>query len=199
MMGYVKNILERTKESSSRFPFRDRWQHTLRVCKWAERINRVEKGDPQVVAIAAIFHDVGKGLHPDRPHAEVSAEICEKYLRKVSLPEAKIQDIVQAVRCHSLKNEDPQGFTLEQRIIMDADSLDEVGALCVLWDALGNSNEPQTTYRSVYCHIKGSYDERLRKMDTLKTEEGRRLYQKRLDTLGGFIQELALELGLDES
>lgn len=61
-----------------RFPFRDRYSHTLRVIKWAERIHKYEGGDLEVIKIACIFHDVG--WDKDINHSLISKKAAEKYL-----------------------------------------------------------------------------------------------------------------------
>jgi len=43
----------------NRYAFRDRFEHTLRVLNWAERLVSAEGGDLEVVQYAALLHDIG--------------------------------------------------------------------------------------------------------------------------------------------
>ena len=59
-------------------PFRNRFDHTKRVLKWAKRIHEIEGGDIEIITLAVIFHDTGWSEKVD--HAQIGAEQAEKYL-----------------------------------------------------------------------------------------------------------------------
>ena len=200
MIHYVKEFLQNADAkaalSSSKFPFRDRFDHTLRVYKWALRINEVEKGDEEILSIAAIFHDVGKWVKNNKPHALVGSEICDTYLRNISYPEAKRTRVVNAIKYHSSKSREDLDLTLEDKILMDADMLDEVGATAVLWDSMATALQKEGSYFKAYQrHVKffKSLDNHKK---YIKTATGAKLYQERLDFLELFIDQLEFELGI---
>lgn len=200
MISYVEDFLEKTDINASclakRFPFRNRFEHTLRVYEWAKRINEVENGERDIVEIAAIFHDVGKGVAGSRPHGEAGAEICREYLQNINYPENKINAVTEAIRKHSMKDLPAEDLSLEERILIDADLLDEVGALSVLWDALDQGADANPSYYAVYERIHNNFMQLKGRIGALKTKEGHRLYEQRIEFLSSFLNELKYELGI---
>jgi uncharacterized protein len=81
--------------------------------------------------------------------------------------------------------------------VRDADLLDEVGALTVLWDAMAAGAEEPQSYTITTQRIRAAY-ERLKARDlySLETETARQFYRERIDFLGQFITQLEYELGL---
>lgn len=200
MIEYVRNFFQGNNgiasENSVKFPFRDRFDHTMRVYKWAQRINEKEKGDEVVLLTAAIFHDVGKAIKSDLPHAHVSADICDKYLKEIGFPADKREKVVRAVRVHSSKDEKGLDLTLEEKILMDADLCDEVGATAVLWDCMAVAQEDNPNYTKAYEKHLVICEELKSFKKLLKTATGKKLYNKRFSFLNTFIKELKYELGL---
>ncbi len=184
-------------DSHPRFPFRDRYKHILRVYKWALRINEREKGDRDVVAISALFHDVGKSRKDKRPHALVSADICAAYLEERGYSKSKSKKIIHAVKVHSSKNNPDLKLSLEDKILMDADLLDEAGAISVIWDSMAVAFEPEPTYEKVYERHKIYFEELADSIKYLKTRYGKKLYKERIDFVEQFMKNLAYELGFD--
>lgn len=199
MLSYVRGLLRGDdvvpSGSAARFPFRDRYDHTLRVLTWAERLMEREGGDPFVVTTAAIFHDCGKGREGDRPHAQVSAELCEAYLLGQGIPPGSVDDVVRTVWVHSDKEDTSTCFTREQEILMDADSLDELGATCVVWDAMDEGMHEGCTYATAYQRMVGSLEANRLKPAMMRTLEGRLAYAQRLRAMDDFLRELRFELG----
>lgn len=202
MKEYVKNYLHETEhlvmEQNKQYPFRSRFEHSMRVLEWAKRINRIEMGDEETVEIAAIFHDIGKNvsLKLGKPHGEISGELCAQYLKSINFNEEKTERIVQAVSLHSLKNLPTEGLNLEDRILMDADLLDETGAICVLWDCLYLGSEDNSSYDKAYYRILDNYHKIKDQIKYIKTNEGMRLFLERIYFLEQFLDNLRFELGI---
>lgn len=190
MLKFV-NIKIHSNSRKSPNKFRDRFKHTLRVLKWAERIREIEGGDHEVVRIASIFHDVG--WDDEIHHAIVSKNIASDYLSNIEISEVKKEKILEAIEHHSFRDaENP--LNLESYIIMDADILDEVGAISILWDAMAEGSEEKSSYRSAYERISRYTKELVARKTELKTDTGRRLYEERLGLIEIYINELAFEL-----
>ncbi|MBA3061953.1 MAG: HD domain-containing protein, partial [Atribacteria sp.] len=168
-----------------------RFIHTLRVLKWAERINEIEGGDQEVVRIASIFHDVG--WDDEIHHAIVSKSIANDYLLKIDIEEEKKEKILEAIENHSFR-EDDKPLSLESYIVMDADYLDEVGAISILWDAMAEENKVNMSYKSAYRRIKKYAKSLIEQKNRLKTKTGRKFYKERLGVINTFLNELKFEL-----
>lgn len=200
MINYVRDFLEKTDSKATQlktvFPFRNRFEHSMRVYKWAKRINEIEKGDEEVISIAAIFHDVAKGINGGKNHGEVGAKICKEYLQEINFDKRKTEMIVQAIRNHSKYYKSNMELSLEDKIIMDADALDEVGALTILWDSMATGMEDDPSYTKVYYRLLSVLERRRRYRRTLRTEYGRKLYAERTEFLEEFIKNLKYELGI---
>ncbi|MBU1291522.1 MAG: HD domain-containing protein [bacterium] len=190
MLEYTREKIRSNSRKSSH-TFRDRFIHTLRVLKWAERINEIEGGDQEVVRIASIFHDVG--WDDEIHHAIVSKSIANDYLLKIDIEEEKKEKILEAIENHSFREND-KPLSLESYIVMDADYLDEVGAISILWDAMAEANKVNTSYKSAYRRIKKYAKSLIEQKNRLKTKTGRKFYEERLGVINTFLNELKFEL-----
>jgi uncharacterized protein len=190
MLEYTREKIHSNSRKSSH-TFRDRFTHTLRVLKWAERINEIEGGDQEVVRIASIFHDVG--WDDEIHHAIVSKSVANDYLLKIDIEEEKKEKILEAIENHSFR-EDDKPLSLESYIVMDADYLDEVGAISILWDVMAEANEVNTSYKSAYRRIKKYAKSLIEQKNRLKTKTGRKFYEERLGVINTFLNELKFEL-----
>jgi len=172
------------------FPFRNRFTHTLRVMKWAEKIQMIEGGDLDVIKTACIFHDIGWDINVN--HSIISRKIAEEYLVKNKYNPLKLPMVLEGIENHNLRNEE-NIVNIESKIIMDADIIDEVGAISVIWDAMAAAQEGKNYY-DVYERIV-SYSKRY-KLDLLKTKTGKRFFTERIEFKNRFIKELRDELFL---
>ncbi len=173
------------------YPFRNRFEHTMRVYRWAIKLQAKLGGDLDIIVLAALLHDVGwDGV---RPHGEVGAEIAVEYLDSIGLEPEKIKRIGEIIMIHSDKDTD-KDLSLECRIVMDADLLDEVGAISVLWDSMATAIEDDPSYKKAYYRIKDYYRINKPKIKRCKTDAGRAEYTKRMQLLENFIFQLEREL-----
>lgn len=118
LINEMKNIFGRDRK---------RINHALAVLNFAERIQRVEGGNPLIVLAAAILHDIG--IHKAEQKYGSSAgkyqeiegpPIAEQILRKHGTPPDDIAHVCKIIaNHHSAKDID----TIEFRIIWDADWL----------------------------------------------------------------------------
>ncbi|MBP3506665.1 MAG: HD domain-containing protein [Lachnospiraceae bacterium] len=195
-MDYTKVIefVKETVEQNGRpdnYPFRSRYEHIMRVYRWAIKLQAQEGGDLEIIALSALLHDVG--WDEERPHEEVSAEVAVEYLVEQGYDEAMIGRIGDIILRHPDKDTEEE-LSLECRVVMDADLLDEVGAMSVLWDSMATACEDESSYKKAYYRIKNYYKINLPKIRRCKTTAGRVEYAKRMKCIEEFLNELEREL-----
>ena len=78
--------------------------------------------------------------------------------------------------------------------MMDADLLDEVGAVGILWDSMATAQEDEASYKRAYYRIKNFYRINKPKIKRCKTDAGRVEYNKRMQLIEEFIFQLEKEL-----
>ena len=173
------------------YPFRSRFEHTMRVYRWAIKLQSKLGGDLDIIVLAALLHDIG--WDEVRPHGEVGAEIAVDYLDSLGVDPEKIAKIGEIIMMHSGKDTEAE-LSLECRIVMDADLLDEVGAVGILWDAMATAQEDEASYKRAYYRIKNFYRINKPKIKRCKTDAGRVEYNKRMQLIEEFIFQLEKEL-----
>ena len=109
------------------------FRHVKRVLNLSSEIGTVLNANLLVIKIAALLHDVGRYLKKDdevRNHAEISAEIAEKFIIKnnFNLAIEDLKNILHCIRAHSFSN-DLKPKTLEAKILSDTDKLDALGSV----------------------------------------------------------------------
>ena len=85
-------------------------------------------------------------------------------------------------------------LSLETKIVMDADLLDEVGAVGVLWDAMATAIEDEASYKKAYYRIKNYYRINKPKIRRCKTDAARAEWTKRMQLIESYIFQLEKEL-----
>jgi len=183
----------------ARFPFRRLYGHCVRCATWARRLAVAEGADVEVAEISALFHDVGKAVDSTvQGHAEVGADVCNEVLTSVGFDEEKKHRIVAIVRNHIHHASDDQA-SLEARVESDADLLDEVGALTVLWDAMAEGTASDCSYATAFERIAQAAEHLSSKGDNAyHTQSAKRIFNERTGFLQLFVDNLGYELGRTE-
>jgi HD superfamily phosphodiesterase len=123
-----------------------RWVHTLNVSQNVRQILDGEKAAEDVrdvCEVAAILHDIDHYTVELAYHAQRGAETATKFLQKEGHPSAFIKRVVAVIRGHHLEPDDDVAIeeqveeimathSYEDRIIMDADTLDKIGVSNIL-------------------------------------------------------------------
>ena len=144
---YVKNKFHKTNHFYNG-PF-DETYFTMRVFESAKEVMKELKSETrkkikkEQLLVACILHDVGKtklkpkkmfkkeGFTPQvreewKKHADHSAEITRKYLKRKKYSEEFIQEVIYLVKNH---DKDIPNKTLELKILQDADLLADIGLI----------------------------------------------------------------------
>lgn len=104
--------------------------HTFLVLRNSLRLAKNRKVDMDVVALAAILHDVAFYSSERKEHANEGARTAEKYLNEHGYPGDLVQKVVHAIKVHA----GPlvlSSRSTEAKILQDADTIDKVGSLAI--------------------------------------------------------------------
>ena len=178
-------------------PFRVRSEHILRMCGWAWRLARAYPGkvDTDSLMIACIFHDAGHdGRERRAGHAELGAEVFMQYAEKTDIPPEQRAFISQLIARHSdkglLRSPDTPPELL---LLMEADLLDETGAMSLTWDALSEGMRPGSSFAGASRRM-NRYSARFLSENPMVTAEGRRLWQEKQELIAAFTRSLDEDL-----
>ncbi|MBR4515504.1 MAG: HD domain-containing protein [Lachnospiraceae bacterium] len=192
VIEYVKKMTNENGRPSN-YPFRSRYEHTMRVYRWAIKLQSKLGGDLDVIVLAALLHDIGWDESGERDHAEVGAELAVEYLDSLGVEPEIIKKVGEIIMIHEDKDTDAE-LSLETKIVMDADLLDEVGAVGVLWDAMATAIEDEASYKKAYYRIKNYYRINKPKIRRCKTDAARAEWTKRMQLIENYIFQLEKEL-----
>jgi len=128
------DLIEKTREFVASFlegePSSHDMGHINRVEALCLEIQKEEGGDPLILRLAALLHDVGvvKEHEEGGDHALYSAEIASEFLRKAGFGKEFIEAVASCILTHRFSGgKSPD--TIEARILQDADRLDALGAV----------------------------------------------------------------------
>lgn len=202
MFQYVEEMLysyDRRKGDKSKNKISyDRYAHTVRVYQWMLRISsqlRDDGIDLEALKIATIFHDVGYSVSSSDDHAEESAHICRDYLERRPYEPAQIDFICYLIEEHPNKRLLHEKTTpLELVILMEADMLDDTGAMGIILDSWIASKEDNPSFDSVCRHFE-KYTYRHMKQMEFVTAPGRQFWHEKRKLVYEFLRQYRRDLG----
>ena len=171
------------------------FDHTMRVYRMAIRIAEEEKADLEIVALAALLHDVD-----DR---KLSPETCRNkdravaFLRENGFDGDRISMIVQIISEISFSSGAGRPSTLEGCCVQDADRLDALGAIGIARTfAFGGSrgrriHDPEGV--DITTSTQHFYDKLLLLKDLMTTGTGKEMALHRDAYLRAFLEEFYAE------
>lgn len=105
------------------------WVHTRQIRPIAAELAEKEGADKEVVDVAVLFHDIGKGK-TEQNHALKGEKIAREFLEKINIDDVFVQRVCDAVRKHSgpWKENAEMPQTIEDKIVFDADMVQQRSA-----------------------------------------------------------------------
>lgn len=167
------------------------YEHTMRTMKIAEKILTKEVADRDVVLVSLLLHDIGKTLC-DNSHNLVSFRIAELLLDKYKFPETKRKKVLDCILYHSAKDISTLDLSPEQKVMMDADILDEIGVLSISRICLRHSDRNCSIHEIVRT-LEQKQHKIEKETSYLKTEFGLKLYNQKKKAFKEQINQLKSE------
>lgn len=186
------------------------WFHIERVYRTCLLINKTENGNEQVIALAALLHDIADPKF-NNGDEEIGPRKAEEFLRSIGAAEEIIAHVKRIIENMSFKNSfDKTGFTsLEMKIVQDADRLDAIGAIGIARAFTYGGYKNRTLYdpaiKPVTEHTKDSYknttaptinhfyEKLLLLKEMMNTETGRKLADQRHNFMLSFLDQFYKE------
>lgn len=193
-LRFTKESIEKCNRPN--FPFRSRYRHTLRVLMWAERLHKELGGDLEVLTYSSILHDCA--WNETENHAIVSYEVAKDFLDGFELEKEFKEKVLEGVLYHN--RNDVEGLSKESYILMDADELDEVGATCILWDALAENYEKgEVSYASAIKRTKMYLPRLYQNLPKFHFEYSLNIFKRKISFMELFVLEAEEELEIEFS
>jgi uncharacterized protein len=179
-------------------PFRKRSEHIRRVYIWASRLLEDMDDsavDKEAVLISALFHDVGYAVSvKGQDHAEASAAIFNEYAVQHGYSRDRTEAISFLIRNHSnkallLEKDTP----LELILLMEADLLDETGALSIVWDCMMEGAQSEQSFAKTHRHIV-AYSGKILDNNPMVTDKAKALWRDKQNLTREFMRQLAYDL-----
>ena len=106
------------------------WFHIERVWKNAETIAKGEQCDQEVVALAALLHDIADSKFHSGDET-LGPRVARNWLASIGYPEEKLEHIIAIIDNVSFKGglNERNHSSIELDIVQDADRLDAIGAI----------------------------------------------------------------------
>jgi uncharacterized protein len=182
------------------------WFHIARVYKTAQTINAIEKGNPQIVELAALLHDIADSKFHNGDE-EIGPQKAGAFLKSIGVATDVIHEVQQIIRNLSFKASFGT-LTFQSKeldIVQDADRLDAIGAIGiaraftyggfknrVLYDPQikPNLNMSKAEYKNTTAPtINHFYEKLLLLKDLMKTEQGKAMAAKRHEFMLSYLQQ----------
>jgi uncharacterized protein len=147
-----------------------------------------------------MLHDIGYVVQNKKAkHAVSSAKLCEKYLKDNDYDDCFIKKVTFLVENHSNKYLlNIQDTNIELILLIEADLLDETGAMSIVWDCMAEGMEQVQSFEKAFAHIsdKSQYTLEVNPMLTNKAKE---YWEEKRTLTNLFVQHLRADLGMLEA
>lgn len=179
---FVRGVFER--EGAHGF------SHVKRVLNLCMHIGKMEGADLEVLALAALLHDVARPLESKgivNDHARKGAEIAREFLSRRGY--TKVEEVAHAIEAHRFSKGIPPK-TLEAKILSDADKLDAIGAIGVARVFMYSGEHG----RSIEYSLKHFEEKILKLRDMMHTETARKMALERHRFTEEFMERIKREI-----
>jgi len=167
----------------------------------------------EVLALASILHDIGRGEQDKNKgkvcHAEIGAKRAKEILLDNKIDEKTIDDVIHCIETHRYRgNKKPK--TIEAKILFDADKLDSIGAIGIgraflfageIGAKVHNKKDIDILETKSYTEEDTAYREYMVKLKFIKkkmmTKTGKKIAKKRDKFMKKFFKQLEREYNVE--
>jgi len=215
---FVRSYLRRTASSKeshkAEFRAENRWQHSLNVQKNIRALadgEGIPSDSRAVCDLAALFHDVDHYTVDYEYHGLRGAETATHFLLSEGYPPPFVERVAEAIRRHHNEFEDDvpledqmraivTNASLEARLLMDAETLDKIGASNIIQSLLTLGRIGTKPINVAARELVAGFPlERAHEWyHTLITPTGRRLGAQRLAFYEQFLAQIESEIVIED-
>ena len=175
------------------------FDHIERVVASARKIQAEVGGDPFVIELSALLHDVGDAKFHDG--LERSGEISRQLLGNFSVASEIIEHVIHVVENLSFrKRHSAESLSLEGKVVQDADRLDALGAIGIIRTIEFGETMGQPFYvpgdPQAKSGLRHFYEKLFRLRGLMNTEAGKRMAGEREKFMREFIRQFESEVNL---
>lgn len=210
MENQIKQTVEFVKSTLDGAESGHDWFHIERVYKMACTINKKEKGDVQIISLAALLHDIADSKFHDGDE-EIGPQKAREFLLAIGVSIEVVEAVTSIIRNMSFKKsfEGDVVRSKELDIVQDADRLDAIGAIGIartfnyggyknraMYDPAikPEMNHTKESYKnSTAPTINHFYEKLLLLKDQMNTETARRLAEQRHQFMEQFLAQFYAE------
>ena len=186
------------------------WFHIERVYKTAQTLSNTETGDPFIIALGALLHDIADPKFHGGDE-ELGPQIAGDFMKQEGVDGAKVLHVQQIIRHISFKNSfDGLPFNSnELAVVRDADRLDAIGAIGIaraftyggfknrlLYDPAipPEVHQSKETYKNTSAPtINHFYEKLLLLKDMMHTDAGRKMAEGRHQFMETYLKQFFAE------
>lgn len=168
------------------------YSHTERVFFNAIDILHDEKGNADIVKLAAILHDVDDYKLTGKQNSNVNALRILKYLNADDKKKNLILSIIDEISFSKTK----VATSTEAKIVQDADRLDAIGAIGIarVFTYGGKNDKAIYGENDSNTSVQHFYDKLLKLEDMMNTKTARDIAQERTAYMRNYLNQLFIEL-----
>lgn len=191
----TRALIEKTRDFAMHFFEREGthgFSHVERVFNLCLHIGREEGADLEILALAALLHDIARPLEDAgkvEDHAAEGARIAKRFLLGLGYPPEKAEAVAHAIEAHRFSR-GPEPQTLEAKILSDADKLDAIGAIGVARVFMYSGEHG----RDIEASLKHFEEKILKLKDLMYTETAKRMAEERHRFTVEFIERIRREI-----
>ncbi len=190
-----RELIEKTRDFARSFFDREGthgFKHVERVFNLCMKLGREEGADLEILALAALLHDVARPLEEAgkvKDHAVEGARIARRFLRSMGYPEERIEAVAHAIEAHRFSR-GPKPRTLEAKILSDADKLDAIGAVGIARVFMYSGEHG----RGIKDSIEHFHEKILKLRELMYTDSGKKIAKDRHEYTIKFLERLTREI-----